>query len=54
MQQQLRRLRQAMATHGLKAKSEGDYLVAGNNDPSAKSIFRRNEVLIELQDFELW
>ena len=54
MQSELRRLREAVAAHGLQPKSEGDYLVARYNDPGTKPFFRRNDVLIELDGFELW
>lgn len=54
VQQHLQRLRQAVRKHDLKLKSPSDYIVARYNDPSTKPIFRRNEVLVELDDFELW
>lgn len=53
VQQQLQRLRRAMVSHSLKPKSD-DYIVARYNDPGTKPVFRRNEVLIELEDFQLW
>ena len=53
MQEQLQRLRGAMAAHGLRPKAD-DYLVARYNDPGTKAIFRRNDVLIELAEFQLW
>jgi SOUL heme-binding protein len=54
VQQQLQRLRLAARKHDLKLKSPSDYIVARYNDPSTKPIFRRNEVLVELEDFKLW
>jgi SOUL heme-binding protein len=54
VQQQLQRLRQAARKHDLKLKSPSDYIVARYNDPGTKPIFRRNEVLVELEDFKLW
>lgn len=54
VQQQLQRLRQAARKHGLNLMSPSDYIVARYNDPSTKPIFRRNEVLVELDDFKLW
>ena len=31
-----------------------DWLLARYNDPSTKPMFRRNEVLIPIRNFELW
>ena len=44
-------LRTKLLSAGLKAR-EG-YVTARYNDPSVDARFRRNEVLIELQDFQL-
>ena len=46
-----RRLRGALLLDGLQA-GEG-YALARYNDPFTLPLFRRNEVLIELKDFEL-
>jgi SOUL heme-binding protein len=54
VQQQLQRLRQAVQKHSLKLKSPNEYVIARYNDPSTKPIFRRNEILVELEDFQLW
>jgi len=54
VQSELRQLRQAVSAHGLKPKTDSDYIVARYNDPGTKPIFRRNDVLIELESFELW
>lgn len=51
--QQVELLQAALPVHGLKPKT-GKHIVARYNDPSTKAIFRRNDILIELQDFELW
>jgi hypothetical protein len=39
---------------GLRAAEPGAWTLARYNDPSVKPRFRRNEVLIALQDFDLW
>eukprot|EP00208_Stichococcus_sp_RCC1054_P000489 CAMPEP_0206140442 /NCGR_PEP_ID=MMETSP1473-20131121/9492_1 /ASSEMBLY_ACC=CAM_ASM_001109 /TAXON_ID=1461547 /ORGANISM="Stichococcus sp, Strain RCC1054" /LENGTH=369 /DNA_ID=CAMNT_0053534595 /DNA_START=232 /DNA_END=1341 /DNA_ORIENTATION=+ len=52
-QQEAARLRAALPKHNLKPRS-GQYIVARYNDPGTKPIFRRNDVLIELEDFKLW
>lgn len=52
-QEQLSSLRQAMARDQLKATSE-KWTLARFNDPSTKAPFRRNEVLVSVQDFDLW
>lgn len=52
-QEQLSSLRQAMARDQLKAASE-KWTLARYNDPSTKAPFRRNEVLVSVQEFDLW
>jgi hypothetical protein len=38
----------------LKPVSSSSWMLARYNDPSVKPRFRRNEILVELQDFDLW
>lgn len=53
VEQQVARLKTALPVHNLKATS-GKHIVARYNDPGTKGLFRRNDILIELDDFELW
>ena len=46
-------LRRAMQRRQITADSQ-DWLLARYNDPSTKPMFRRNEVLIPVRDFQLW
>jgi DNA gyrase inhibitor GyrI len=38
----------------LKPVDSSSWMLARYNDPSVKPRFRRNEILVELQDFNLW
>lgn len=38
----------------LKPVNSSSWMLARYNDPSVKPRFRRNEILVELQDFDLW
>ncbi len=50
---ELQQLRQVLARDKLQAVSE-DWTLARYNDPSTKGPFRRNEVLVAVQNFDLW
>lgn len=52
-QEQLKRLREAMASDDLQAAAN-DWMLARYNDPSTKGPFRRNEVLVSVMNFNLW
>ena len=34
--------------------ASNDWMLARYNDPSTRPIFRRNEVLVKVKDFDLW
>lgn len=53
VQQQLAHMRAGMAQDGLTAVAD-TYVVARYNDPSTKPIFRRNDILIPVSNFQLW
>ena len=46
-------LRTAMQKRGLEADG-ADWSLCRFNDPSTRPMFRRNEVLIPINNFELW
>lgn len=46
-------LRTGMQSRQLEADGSG-WLLARYNDPSTKPMFRRNEVLIPVRNFQLW
>ena len=50
---QLTRLKQLMMVDGL-LPADDIIRLARYNDPSTKPRFRRNEVLVKLEKFELW
>jgi len=50
---QVAKLRNLIAASGLKT-ADANYVLARYNDPSTKARYRRNEVLIKIDDFELW
>ena len=43
----------ALQRRGLTADGS-DWVLARYNDPSTQPMFRRNEVLVPLKDFQLW
>lgn len=51
--QKERELRVLMQKRGISAASE-EWFLARYNDPSTKPMFRKNEVLIPVKDFDLW
>ena len=51
---QLRRRMEEAGLRPARAAGDGDYVLARYNDPGTAAIFRRNDVLIELSDFQLW
>lgn len=51
MQQQLL---DALHEAGLRVADPGAWVLARYNDPSVKPRFRRNEVLMKLEGFDLW
>ena len=52
-EQQLQILKQAVERDGLRVASEA-WQLARYNDPSTKPMFRRNEVMLETAEFDLW
>ena len=46
-------LRTRIQSRGLSPKGS-DWYLARYNDPSTKPMFRKNEVLIPIGDFDLW
>ena len=52
-EQQLQILKQAVVRDGLHMASE-EWQLARYNDPSTKPMFRRNEVMLESAEFDLW
>lgn len=51
--QQLQQLRDALAADGVAADGS-EWVLARYNDPGTAPPFRRNEVLVPLQSFDLW
>lgn len=45
--------RQTLKQDAVSATAD-DWVLARYNDPSTKSFFRRNEVMVQLADFDLW
>lgn len=52
-EQQLQILKQMVERDGLSVASE-EWQLARYNDPSTKPMFRRNEVMLEIAEFDLW
>ena len=50
---QLNELRTLLAADG-RTRADESYVLARYNDPSTRPRFRRNEVLIPLENFSLW
>ena len=50
---QLLQLQGALARDNVMLASD-DWLLARYNDPSTKGPFRRNEVMVPVQDFDIW
>lgn len=44
----------ALQEAGLRVADPGSWVLARYNDPSVKPRFRRNEVLMKLEGFDLW
>jgi hypothetical protein len=49
-----RELLAALQADGLQVADPDAWALARYNDPSVRPQFRRNEVLMQLQDFDLW
>ncbi|KAG2497077.1 hypothetical protein HYH03_005072 [Edaphochlamys debaryana] len=47
-------LRDSLARDGVRAASPSGYTLARYNDPSTPGPFRRNEVLVPLEGFDIW
>ena len=45
--------REAVQGDAVKIASD-DWMLARYNDPSTRPVFRRNEVLVKVKDFDLW
>ena len=44
----------ALREAGLTPQDDDAWVLARYNDPSVKPRFRRNEILMQLKDFDLW